>query len=620
MSRPPSGAVTFTADQVNALVMQRQLAIGNTTAVPMPRPAQWSTDPFGPGTPLRPAPINIPRPDTGRAAPRLFEYPVATNLQIDSRVHVPWKILQEAADLPLFRKCIKRRKGVCHEDFVVVVDPKAVAREASATGEAKTDIESALRKKYTPEISRITDWFQTPDRKNGLDWQQWTSMLMENRLKYDATVIYPRRTYGGDLFALECCDGKLFKPLLDEYGGRPLPPNPFVQQILYGFPRGEYVADAEIDADGRTIIPGGYHADQLYYERTEFRPETPYGMSDTEIALLDGMLWMRRMGWLMAEYTEGVMPGSVIETDNAVDWDVKQWEDWLRAINDHLGGNTAERQKFKLFPPGTHPVQIPEVAERYKPDMDMFLIKLVAGDFGLNATELGFPEVGSLGASFHEGEEDVLFRVTKRPDMQWLSSLATKMAIRQLGMPPILQISILGLESEDEAAADAVALSQIQSGRMTLNEDRARRGEPAYNFAEADMPQLQVGRGVVFLEGASAQGPPGTTIGPAMAAPPGAPALPPAAGEPAPPAVAGPEDGASKSEPESPPGTAALEVAAYRRWVRKGRQRGTFTCQVITKAAAPATAPDMAADGAVVFKDADAGPKAGLAGSGTRRS
>jgi hypothetical protein len=611
--RPPPGGVTFTADQMSALL---QLQQGNTRAKPMPRPDQWAEAPFGPSRPLVPAPINIPRPDTQRAEPRLFEYPVAWNIQIDNtRRHVPWRTLQEAADMPLFRKCIKRRKGICQLGYTVTVDPKAVAREAALTDQPEKDVESAIRKKYTAEIARVSDWLSVPDRKNGYDWPAWTSLIMENYLKYDAVAVYPRQTFGGDLFALEVIDGKTIKPLLDEYGGRPLPPFPAYQQILYGFPRGEFTATMA-DPDQPGSVPGGLAADQLLYKRREIRSETPYGFSDTELALVDGLLWTRRLGWITAEYTEGVQPESFLKNNGEVDWTPQQVEDYARWLNDRLSGNTAERMRWQMLPPGVEPVQSATDAERYKPDYDMFIIKLVAGDFGLTATELGFPEVGSLGASFHEGEEDVLQRVTRRPDAQWLASIATELAVSQLGMPDELQVTILGLESEDEAAADAVADAQVRGGRATLNEDRARRGEPPYQFAEADMPMLELSRGVVFLEGASQTAPPGMLIEPPQAPPAGA-QLP--AGN------QDEEDGEeppARKPPQQQPPTVKAELGALRSYLRKGTRR-PFECQALTPAILKVVAPDLAGHPRVTFKAGDA-PKArapgarGLAGTGTR--
>jgi hypothetical protein len=600
---PAQGMLTLSTAQVQALLAAGQQS--GQLANPLPRPAPWSQAPFPPGQPLVPAPVNQVRPGTGRPPPRLFELPISTNINIGTAPCVPWRILQEAADMPLFRKCIERRKGICSLDFTVGVDPKAVAREAALAGEHEKDVEAKLRDRYVEDIARISDWLTVPDRENGYDWPAWLGQLFEQRLKYDATAVYPRLTYGGDLISLWVLDGSTIKPLLNEYGGRPQPPYPAYQQILYGFPRGEFTATTTADGE----VPG-FAADQLTYERTVIREKTPYGMSATEIALLDGILWMRRMGWLMAEYTEGVLPSTIVETDNEIGWSVTQWEDWLRAMNDHLGGNTEQRQKFQLFPPGTHPLQIPEVAERYKPDMDMFLVKLIAGDFGLTATEVGFPEVGSLGASFHEGEEDVLNRVTRKPDAQWAGNLVTKLCKRYLGMPAVLQVEILGLESEDEAAADAVAQNQVTTARLTLNEDRLRRGEAPYDFAEADMPMLISQRGIEFVEGASVAAPAGTLLDPAHVSL--APGTGDAAAQAAPHAKPTPQGAKKPDTAKAAEGDEGLwkELVAFGAYMAKRPKPGRhFHCNAITRADAARLMPELLKSAHIVFKDGGADPK-----------
>jgi hypothetical protein len=607
----PPGGVSFTPDQLAAILAAATTRIPGR-AVEMPRPPQWATDPFGPGRPLPPAPINQVRPDTGRAEPRLFEYPVSTNIQIDSRRHIPWKILQDAAEVPLIRKCIERRKSICNLGYAVVVDPDVVAREAATAGQAKQDVEKALRARYATEIARISDFLTMPDRPNDLDWTLWTSGLMDNQLTFDATCVYTQRSFGGDVLGFNIIDGKTIKPLLDERGARPLPPYPAYQQILYGFPRGEFTADANPDGS----VPG-LPADQLLYKRRIYRSKTPYGLPPTEVALLDAMVWMRRMGWIMAEYTEGVMPDVLMETDGATDWDVTQWEAWLMALNEHLGGSTPERFKFKLLPPGVHAVQSAQVAERYKPDYDLFLIKLVAGDFGMPSSEIGFTEPGALGASFHEGEEDILYRQTRIPDAQWLGGIATELAVKQLGAPAALKVIILGLESEDEAAADAVAEQQVRSGRMTLNQDNDRRGVASYDFPEADMPMLMLQRGVVFLEGASRTAPPGELVEPVQAPKPGEPGQEPG------------EDDQEPAEDVKPgpagPAAAKAEAAAYRNWARKPHRGRQFACKTLTRDLAAVVAPDLLNSPGIVFKAGEKpGPKAlagrGLAGTGTRTS
>jgi hypothetical protein len=323
------------------------------------------------------------------------------------------------------------------------------------------------------------------------------------------------------------------------------------------------------------------------------------------------------MGWLLGEYTEGVT-GALLEVSAEVDWDVGQWEDYAAAMNDKLRGDTAARLAYSLLPPGTKAVLPQEVAERYKPDMDLFLIKLVAGDFGLPASEVGFTEAGALGASFHEGEEDILNRQTRRPDADWLGRIATRLMVRHNGMPPVLAVQVLGLESEDEAAADAVADARVRGGRMTLNQDNARRGEPPFDFEEADMPMVFTQRGIVFIEGASKTAVPGTLVGPPQAPPAGAPGQDgQQEGEP------GDGEGQGEQQPPAqkalPPGKAA-ESKALKSWLKKkGWQRGgRFVCKELTAD----DVPDLVGTQLVSFAKADdAGPKAlsgtGPAGSGT---
>ena len=149
------------------------------------------------------------------------------------------------------------------------------------------------------------------------------------------------------------------------------------------------------------------------------------------------------------------------------------------------------------------------------------------------------------------------------------------------------------------------------------------------------MPMLQLQRGVVFLEGASEQAPPGELVSPAQA-PPAVPGQVPGPGGQSAGSAAGSgqqkqgqqqkpgqgkQDAAKALGADDPPASADADVTAYRRWLRNGARRGQFECAALAKDGAP---PEMAADARVVFKDADAAPKApapsplGLAGTGTR--
>src|SRR5690242_9844479 len=284
----------------------------------LPRPDVWATASFGPGMPLMPAAIDASRPDTGRPEPRLFEYPVSWNLTGSSNRLVPWRLLRSAADgIPLFRRCIEIRKGhMVGLDWDVIISQNAIEGAAQAAGRAvgRADLEDKLRNQLSPEIDRAVAFLEVPDRANGLTFDQWLSAMLEEIFVLDALAIYPRLTYGGDLFSFEILDGSTVKPLMDERGGRPLPPFPAYQQLLYGFPRGEFTADiAAGDGDGTIVIPDAYSADQLFYSRRVVRTWTPYGFSAVEQALDDGDVFMKRHNWMRAEYTEGTSVDGLFE-------------------------------------------------------------------------------------------------------------------------------------------------------------------------------------------------------------------------------------------------------------------------------------------------------------------
>jgi len=619
-TRAVAPAATFTAEQVIALAATARQLPGYARPLPRTEPPGL---PFGPGLPVIPAPINAPRTDSGRPEPRLYEYPVSWNLPGTGDRLIPWRILREAADrITLFRKCIQVRKNeVSTLEWDIVVSPKAVERaQRQAPDTARATIEKQMREKVEPQIGRLVDFWEYPDRRSGHDTIAWLKKLIEERFVLDALAVYPRRTLGGDLFGFEILDGSTIKPLLDQYGYRPMPPAPAYQQILWGFPRGEFIADSGVGDEGEPLVLNGYRSDQLIYHATNPRTWTPYGYSAVEQALDDGDLWLRRSGWLKAEYTDGVMPSGWLKAgEGQADWSVDQLRAYETAFNDLFAGQTQQRQRYRLLPYGMEPDDSPGVGEKYKPDYDLLIIKLVAGHFDTTIAELGFTEPGGLGsAGWHEGQADVQDRKATQPTLADIQSFVTQISRNHLGMPRELEFKILGLESEDEDAQDEVADRRVRGARMTLNEDRDRTGLPRYTFPEADMPMIVGQRGVVFLDGASELAAPGVMIGPAQPIAEGAPAgagQPPGqpGGQPAGPAGAGPQPkpGNQPARTGDTADAAKAELVAYRRWAaRRGTPARPFEFSVLTKADLVAAGVDVV-DEHVLFKAGagGAGPK-----------
>src|SRR5580692_1150626 len=88
---------------------QDQKFQGESAPKLMETPPLWGQLPFGPGERIFPEAITQLRPDTHRAEAVGWEYPVASNLQIQGQREIPWGTLRAAAKSPLVRPIIRKR-------------------------------------------------------------------------------------------------------------------------------------------------------------------------------------------------------------------------------------------------------------------------------------------------------------------------------------------------------------------------------------------------------------------------------------------------------------------------------------------------------------------------------
>jgi hypothetical protein len=542
---------------------------------------------FGPSNPLAPAPIDPLRPDTQRPEPRLTEYPVAWNLPGNSDRLTPWSTLRAAASsVDIMRRCISIRKEQLQGlEWAIGLDDAAVQGIVAAGdgSQGRTDVEADLRRSLLPEIKRLTEFWCNPWKANGLSFEQWVNGIMEDHLVLDAVAIYPRMTYGGDVSAFELIDATTIKLLIDYRGARPLPPYPAFQQVLYGFPRGEFSSAArlETDEDGNVVelVEPGIPADQLWYFREEYRSFTPYGYSAVEQSLISARLYLKRQGWMLAEYDDGSTPLTWLVPDSS-DGSMaekltfrtrRQWED---SLNDELAGQTRARHRMKVAPPGMNPVQMAGVDERYKPDYDMHLIKMLAGHFGVTSSGLGFSESRGLGNSgLHEGQADVQDASTTKPDTKMIERIVNELSRTYLKMPEELRFKFVSKDVEDQAAEDVARNAQRARGTITLNDDRKAIGKTPFTFPEADMPMVLVGTGWVPLEGMAERAEQAAEAEQALVEDQLANS------------EAAREQTAVEGEEVAEEDAAkALELSAYRRWARKrgGDARRPFICKALS--------------------------------------
>lgn len=566
---PPGAVAMSEADMVaRAGIATQQYG----QSVSLPRNLVWPTVPFNPGNPLIPGAINPVRED-GRADPRRYEYQVAQNINITPTRLVPFTTLRGAADqIDILRRCLEvvKAKSLSYE-WDIVLSQDASERITAETGKDHVRAMADARQKFTPEIDRLRQFWEQPDRANGLTWSDWFNIALEEILVIDALAIWPQKSVGNELYGFQILDGSTIKPLIDDRGMRPMPPNPAFQQILYGFPRSEFMASSEgEDADGQ------FTSDELSYLVKNRRTWTVYGFSPVERSLPMANIYLLRQQWLRAEYTDGVLPEIMFETDASFG----QNPDLLRAyeniFNDDLAGQTAQRKRARILPAGFKPQQFDGYGEKFKSEFDNYLITSICGHFGVLPSEIGFSGSGSLGASgLQQGETLSAESIGIQPLLSWVSKQITNLSYTYLGMPRELEFKIM-FESKLDTEADArKADIELKNGARTINEARSNLGLPLLDTPEADMPMLYSSSGLFFMGSDGLIDAFSASMANAPQAPEGE------EGQPTTEVGSSPASETGGSQPteiqaEEEVSAAQKELKAFLKWIRKGKFNRKF--------------------------------------------
>ena len=569
--RLPAGSVTMTEQEM----VNRSSPLGQSygQSVALPRNPIWPNVPFTPGQPIVPGAINPVRED-GRADPRRYEYQVAQNINITEQRLIPFKTLRATADqVDIIRRCLEVVKNkITGFDWDIVLSDDASERIAAESGKDHVRAMASAREKFTEDIARVRAFMENPDKANGYTYADWMNLLLEETLVLDALSIWPQKSIGGELYGLQILDGATIKPLIDDRGMRPMPPNPAYQQILYGFPRSEFMAPMEMeDADGE------FTSDELIYLVKNRRAWTIYGFSPVERALPLADIYLRRQQWIRAEYTDGVLPELMFKTDATFGGNPELLRAYENIFNDDLAGQTAQRKRSRILPQGMEPVQFEGYGEKFKDVLDKYLVTSICGHFGVLPSEIGFSGSGALGASgLQEGETLSAEVIGVQPLAAWVSKQISNICYVYLGMPRELEFKIL-YESKIDTEAEARRVDiEMKNGTRTVNESRSQMGLPLLDTPQADMPMLHSGSGLFFLS-------PEGIIDAATAS--GASAL------------EGPDAEAIDSplnigtEPQTETGRptpeitetdkAAKEIKAFLKWVRKGNFKRQFNFEIV---------------------------------------
>jgi hypothetical protein len=277
---------------------------------------------FGPDWPIPPsAPAGTP--------PRITDYPVAYNVQIQPRdmEAISFGQMRSLADsFDLVRMCIETRKDQVSRmrwEFRLKQQP------------GEDNKARAKRSEQDKRIQALTEFFQTPDKEH--TWQQWVRMLMEDMLVLDAPALVPIVAADGQLwsegkplYGLEVVDGSTIARKIDIMGRTPAAPDVAYQQIIKGLPAINFTRD------------------QLIYRPRNLRTHKFFGFGPVEQIILTINIGLRRQIHLLNYYTEGNIPEAIVQVPK--EWSADQIAEYQQWFDSKLAGNSAMRRRVTFVP------------------------------------------------------------------------------------------------------------------------------------------------------------------------------------------------------------------------------------------------------------------------------
>jgi HK97 family phage portal protein len=327
-----------------------------------------------------------------------------------------------------------------------------------------------------PRVAALEAFFRKPDGTHR--WGTWLRMLLEDLFVIDAPALYKARSVGGALLALEPVDGATIKVLIDDQGRTPAAPDPAYQQVLHGVPKADF------------------DRDMLIYLPRNPRTAKIYGFSPVEQIITTVNIALRRQLAQLQYFTEGNMPEALIGVPQS--WTMEQigqFQDYWDTI---LAGNTAERRHAKFVPSDFRyqPMRDPPL----KDDFDEWLARIVAFAFSLPPT----PFVRQMNRATAGEDQDRSLEEGLSPLKAWVKRLIDGVNEAEFGETDLEFAWHEQVEVDPNVQSD-IDDKALRNGSATINEIRARRGQPP--LAGGDTPRIYDATGAQPLQSASASPP-----------------------------------------------------------------------------------------------------------------
>ena len=394
---------------------------------------------FSPGTPVGPY-------DGYSRTPRAHNFVTGYNIATRPRTHerVAFDTLKGLIDsYDVAQMCIWHRI-----DSIRSLDWSLVAKNGYG-GDVSDAIEIGMHV------------LKRPDRD--LPFSSWLSAWLYDILAYDAGTLYRLRNKRGDVVGLMNVDGTSIAPLLDYWGRTP-------RAVRPGAPEPEaYVQYVNgLPWDWLTVS-------DLIYQPFRKRPNSPYGLAPMETILLNANTDLRFQSYFLQRFTDGNIPEAFAAAPE--EWSPDQIEQFQEYWDTAMYGDQAAKHQIKWMPGGSAIAWSNE--KDFTDSFSLFLMRKTAAAFHVVPADLGFTE--SVNRSSGESQADVQHRVGDLPLLRHITGILTAFLQEDLGLP-LEFLFDLGEEQADrleQAQADKIYMELGVIGGSELRAERYGLNEPA---------------------------------------------------------------------------------------------------------------------------------------------
>lgn len=398
-------------------------------------PSPGGIDPAGWMTP------NVPTlPQHQGAAGRRFDYPVGWNLQYTPR----------ATEAVSFQQL--RTLAVNYDLLAIVIETRL---DQLVKFEYKIGPRDE-KKKEDDRCTEIEEFLTFPDGQHS--WAVWLRAFAAEALITDAATLYPQMNRGGKLHALRWFDGTTLKPVIDDNGCRPDPPDVAYQQILKGIPAVDYSAD------------------EIIYVPRNMRVNKLYGFPPVEQVIMTVNIALRRQLSQLAAYTSGNIPEALIGVPK--EWSPKQIAEFQGYWDDLIEGDLAEQRKAKFVPGGMSITQMKEAL--LKDPFDEWLARVVCFAFSIPPS----PFVKDMNRATSESAKEAATEEGLFPLMKWVKDVIDLVIWKYFGYRD------LEFQWQEEDATDPLEAAQIEdirikNGTLAVDEVRQDLGKEGIGMGNA---------------------------------------------------------------------------------------------------------------------------------------